>query len=163
MTGAKRTVPRQSARAILVNPDGRILLFKYHDPRQDVIDFWVTPGGGLEQGETFEDAVKRELWEEVGLKNAQLGQCVWHRFSTFRFDDHLIALEEKYFIVKTGRIAVNAAHPELEGVPLVGHKWWRRSEIMKATSEVFFPKGFGTLLSPVLSNTAENYPLTLGE
>ncbi len=31
-------------------------------------DFWTLPGGGLEAGETFEDAVVREVQEEVNLK-----------------------------------------------------------------------------------------------
>ena len=101
MKSEKRIVPMKSARAILVNLDGRILLFKYHDPRQDVIDFWVTPGGGLGKGETFEEAVVRKLWEEVGLKDAKLGLCVWHRFNSFRVGEDWYELEEKYFLMKT--------------------------------------------------------------
>ena len=31
-------------------------------------EFWTLPGGGLEDGETYEDAVVREVLEEVNLK-----------------------------------------------------------------------------------------------
>ena len=117
----------------------------------------------MEKGETFEEAVRRELWEEVGLKDFTLGPWVWHRFHTFRFSDHMIAAEEKYFLVKTGRIPVSPAHPELEGVPLVRHKWWRYSEIAKAQSEVFVPRQLGALLFDVMNNANASYPVTVGK
>jgi 8-oxo-dGTP diphosphatase len=47
----------------LIFDDGRVLLAHRRD-----IDWWNLPGGGMEMGETVEEAVCREVREETGLK-----------------------------------------------------------------------------------------------
>ena len=54
---------RRSARVILADSADRLLLFESEG-------FWFTPGGGVEPGETIEQAATRELWEETGLRIA---------------------------------------------------------------------------------------------
>lgn len=49
--------------AIIENSLGQILLLK-----RDDYDEWGIPGGMLELGETFEEAVKREVLEETNLQ-----------------------------------------------------------------------------------------------
>ncbi|MDF2548902.1 MAG: hypothetical protein K0R93_3800, partial [Anaerosolibacter sp.] len=74
---------RCSARIIAINKDKKVLLFKYEDDSifgsQGPIGkpFWVTPGGGVEDQETYEDAAKRELFEESGLVPVALSKCIW--------------------------------------------------------------------------------------
>ena len=48
-------------RAILVK-DNKILLVKH-----SYSDSWFLPGGGMKKGETFHQAIKRELFEELGI------------------------------------------------------------------------------------------------
>lgn len=55
--------PEPTVGALIVNAEGKILLAK--SPKW--FDKYVLPGGHIELGETYEDAVIRETKEEVGL------------------------------------------------------------------------------------------------
>ncbi len=73
---------RKAARILLLNKNNDILMVKYEeeifiDPsRPEIKDYWVLPGGGLEAGESFEEAASRELNEETGIR-AKIGQWIW--------------------------------------------------------------------------------------
>jgi len=57
-----RTNKRVSALVVRENKLLLIHRFKNGD------EYWVIPGGGAEEGESLEDALKREVLEETGLK-----------------------------------------------------------------------------------------------
>ncbi len=52
---------RKSARAVLVNEKGEVAIQHLAIP-----NYYKLPGGGVEQGESLEEALKREIKEEVG-------------------------------------------------------------------------------------------------
>lgn len=58
---------RQSVSAILVNPRGEILLQQRDDRVKHFPFCWTTFGGAVEHGETPEEALRRELLEEIEL------------------------------------------------------------------------------------------------
>lgn len=51
--------------------DGRVLLVPH--PQRDGRTRWYIPGGGLEVGESLEEAARREMREETGLEIALQG------------------------------------------------------------------------------------------
>src|ERR1700757_2922183 len=47
------------------DPDGNVLLLK-RSPDSDHAGEWCMPGGGIDEGETAEQAARRESGEEIG-------------------------------------------------------------------------------------------------
>ncbi len=51
---------------ILFNKEGKVLIAK-RQPHQHLADCWEFPGGKVEQGESLDEALKREFQEELGI------------------------------------------------------------------------------------------------
>lgn len=61
-----RTIQRDIVGAFIFSKDGKFLIGK--STKGGVYeDQWIIPGGGVEEGETKPDALKREILEETGL------------------------------------------------------------------------------------------------
>jgi 8-oxo-dGTP diphosphatase len=65
MTREYPTVPRVGIGAVVLRPDGVLLVRRGRPP---ALGQWSIPGGAQELGETVEAAARRELFEETGLR-----------------------------------------------------------------------------------------------
>jgi 8-oxo-dGTP diphosphatase len=153
---------REAARAIVLDDDGRVLLTRFdYRSAQSV---WTTVGGGLEPGETYEDAVRRELVEEAGLDVAEPGPCVWVR-------DHVIPdpisfdiQRERLFLVRTAPFdpAPKLSWEELHAEGMGAIRWWTIGEIVAAEDVLFGPRRLGALLRELLEDGPPPSPLDVG-
>jgi 8-oxo-dGTP pyrophosphatase MutT (NUDIX family) len=163
MSDGRVPIQRLAARVILLDADNRVFLM-FFAPGQEGAGVWITPGGGLEPGETFEEAALRELYEEVGLRDVELGPCVWHRSHTFEFNQRLIEQQERFYVVRVDAHdpGDHVNHDEWEREQITSQRWWTLEEILAAPSQYFAPSDLASLLAPVLLGTYPDEPLVLG-
>src|SRR5579864_8831376 len=133
---------RASAKVLVVDPSGRVLLFKGRDPSgPEERAVWFAVGGGLEPGEAPRDAAIREVEEETGQAVADLGPVVLRRRFHWTFGGTVYDQEETYFLVRTPHFEpLTSGWSDLEREAVIGHRWWS-IEHLRATEEIVFPVG----------------------
>ena len=102
-------VERPAARAVVLDRRDRILLVEFKDDDGQV--WWATPGGGVAEAEAAEEALRRELAEEIGLVDAQLGPELWTRDATFAWNGRILHTPERIWLV---RVDEHAPRPQAQ-------------------------------------------------
>ena len=92
----------RTASRVLVKAEGQVLLIRDTDPGVPDEDWWFTPGGGVDEGESYEQAAVREVFEEVGLEitEDQLLGPIAHRFVIHGYSDRILEQEEYFYSVE---------------------------------------------------------------
>jgi 8-oxo-dGTP pyrophosphatase MutT (NUDIX family) len=123
----RRRETRTTARLVLFDARGRILLFLHADGMGR--KFWATPGGGVEEDESLEQAARREASEELGTHDVDL-TYLWTGLTEFEFADKDVSQTEEFFRV-TGHPGVFG--PEVEATHkrerILESRWWSAGEI----------------------------------
>lgn len=133
---------RRTVRLLVVDGEDRLLLFRDTDPGLPGSRWWITPGGGVDPGESDVAAGVRELHEETGLRvgaDELLGPVLVRRV-VHGYTDVLIDQEDVFYACWVPSFEVSdAGHTPEERVTMTAHRWWRREELA-ATSEEIWPE-----------------------
>lgn len=135
-------IDRPTARVLLLDAQDRLLLFRGIDPATPEVEFWFTPGGGRDQGESSRECAARELFEETGLLLAPeaFGAVVHEAETVFPFDGRTYRAQAEYFLVRVdAHEVVTHGFEALEHASILGHRWWTRSEL-RSTAETYYPR-----------------------
>ena len=152
---------RHAARAVVLDPADRILLVRFEFPTRGM---WAAPGGGLDPGETHEHAIVRELEEEAGLVDFEVGPWIWTREHEFPFHDGSYDGQiERYTLVRTHAFEPSPRFTpeELAAEFVTGLRWWTQAEL-EASDEVFAPRRLPELVAALLRDGPPGEPLDVG-
>ena len=118
----KLKLPMRSGVGIVVlNNKNQVFVGKRKDNPGDK---WQMPQGGVDTGENYVEAMKRELAEETGIKNIKILKKI-DRIYQYELPDNLIGIiwkgkyrgqKQKWFITRflgaDNEININTKHPE---------------------------------------------------
>jgi len=123
-------IPHKFIGVAVVWNDQKQILIDRRRPGGALGDLWEFPGGKLEPGETVEECIKREIWEEIGIVIA--------------VGEHLITIDHAYNHL---RVTLTVHHCRyISGIPqpleCAEVRWVNLAEI----SQFSFPKANGQII-----------------
>jgi 8-oxo-dGTP pyrophosphatase MutT (NUDIX family) len=147
---------RQAVRALVLDEDDHVLLVHFDWEGLEVAGgFWACPGGGIDPGEAPEDALRRELAEELGLDDPDILGPVWRLTRIFplpRFDGQT----DVTYLVRARRFDPRP-RVDLVAENVHGLRWFSPDEIAAAVV-TFSPRDLGTQVATVLAEGVPDRP-----
>ncbi len=151
---------RPTVRLLVIDDADRVLLFGGHEIEGPGM-FWFTPGGGIEPGETHEQAARREMLEETGLAEVELGRPIWTRTGPGLLGGETVMYQSTGYLVRVPAFAVDTAgFTEIERDSILEFRWWSLGEL-RATSDRLVPGQLADLVARALDVSASGDPVDL--
>jgi ADP-ribose pyrophosphatase YjhB (NUDIX family) len=145
-------------RAVVVDPGDRVLLVRFEFAHWTG---WATPGGGVSPGESDEEALRRELAEETGLAEFELGPLVWLRTHLFPLGEWEGQVE-RYYLVRSHEFAPSPqlTWEQLNDEYVTAVSWWTLDEL-EAADDDFAPRRLPGLVRDLLASPPTS-PIDVG-
>lgn len=157
------TLRRKAARVVLLNRQNNIFLMQASDPIDPYKpSWWEIPGGGMHSGESTADAARRELYEETGITDVEIGPCIWTQHAVFSFGGYDFDQDEFIHVAwcedATWRPAALEA---LEAAAFEAARWWGLDELL-TSAERLLPAALRDHLPPIVAGDLPAEPIDIG-
>jgi TDG/mug DNA glycosylase family protein len=151
-------IDRAAVRALVLDRRDQTLLVQFRD--RSGRSWWATPGGGADEGESLEETIRRELAEEAGLLEFELGPEIWTRDHTFAWFGRIYRQRERIHLVRVGE------HEPAPTIDLAAEhvhdvRWWTLAEL-EATSDELVPRTLPARLRELLEHGSPPAPVDVG-
>jgi 8-oxo-dGTP pyrophosphatase MutT (NUDIX family) len=156
------TLRRPAARVVLLDRAGRIFLVNSEDPADHrKPPWWEIPGGGVDVGESSEDACRRELLEETGIEDIEMGPCIWTQHVEFDFGGLHFDSNERIHVAWCDGGEFRPRHLEfLEAAAFMGARWWALDELL-ASDEPVLPTRLREFLPAIVRGDLPDEPIDI--
>ena len=155
---------RPAARAVLLDRDGRIFLIEGCDPmRPEKGTWWEIPGGGMDRGEESQDTAKRELYEECGFRDVEMGPCIWTQYVEFDFAMYHFKSDERIHVAYLQGEAQEWDPQGLEALEAAAFdqaRWWSLDELL-ASDVATLPARLKEFLPDIVAGNIPAEPLDI--
>ena len=129
-----------TVKLLLIDEQDRVLLIRSTDPASGA-QCWYPVGGGVETGESLQQAAVREAYEETGLSTLPVGYPVWTREHWYEYDGRSVEVYEDWLLHKLQHFEPRPAGlSEFEAKAIAGFRWWGAEDLSQTTDTVF-PRG----------------------
>lgn len=155
-------MPRASVKLLLLDEQDRVLLVHAADPRTGLRS-WYPVGGGVEAGESLDEAAGREAYEETGLAGLPDGAHVWIREHTYRFDGRTVDVHEDWLLHRVAHYDPAPAQlSDYETRTVLGFRWWSADDL-RTTGDTVLPPTLGELLATLLRDGVPPAPIDISD
>jgi len=149
-----------SVSALIVH-DGRLILIK---KEYDTGVSYILPCGRQEGGETLEEAVRREVWEETGQK-IQVGELLWVREYIGKHHEHAETDAEVHIVYHLFRCSlpdgVRPLHPVAPDRDQVAVEWVAIDHLTHL--QPFYPRTLIPAIVELARGAPKSFPLYVGD
>lgn len=148
---------RPNVAAIIVSPEYPETKDIFIAERNDLVGVWQFPQGGIDEGESSEEALFRELEEEIGTQKVEI-IAEYPEWIAYDFPPHVAAKmapyagqKQRYYLVrlkKGAKIDLDTKHPEFKAYrfvavdELLGHIAHFKKPVYERVISHFRAKGY---------------------
>ncbi|HEX2144090.1 MAG TPA: NUDIX domain-containing protein [Glycomyces sp.] len=159
-----KLIRRRCARVLLVDEADRVLLFFSRDYMGPGVEYYVTPGGGLDAGETLAEGAAREVFEETGLRidPGSLGAVVAESAGDWSDrPDLVVRSSDAFFFLRVPHFEpVRDRLERTERAEFTAARWLSLDAVA-ATDERIFPARIADLLKGLIGGSTPVAPVRL--